>query len=199
MNWSNYKELSEKTLSREFHNNKKDELLLHALLGVNTELEELLSWNKDDVNKQEEIADIFWYIAILDRELDLKLEFSKKEYTKLLKIKNFFHRVFNTNNNKVLNTYKTCSLLLDFLKKKLYYNKEIKTNEFKTLSVKLFDQIVEFGERNNVDIEYILERNIEKLRARYGDKFTSERAINRDLENERKILEGNKLDIQHRG
>lgn len=32
--------------------------------------------------------------------------------------------------------------------------------------------------------------NIEKLRARYPDKFDSEKAINRDLETERAILEG---------
>ncbi len=35
-----------------------------------------------------------------------------------------------------------------------------------------------------------LETNIAKLKARYPDKFTSENAINRDVETERKILEG---------
>lgn len=36
----------------------------------------------------------------------------------------------------------------------------------------------------------ILNTNIAKLRARYPEKFTSEHAINRDLDTERKILEG---------
>lgn len=40
------------------------------------------------------------------------------------------------------------------------------------------------------DWDTVRERNIAKLRARYPDKFTSEDAINRDLETERKILEG---------
>lgn len=40
------------------------------------------------------------------------------------------------------------------------------------------------------DFEQILERNIAKLRARFPEKFTSEQAINRDLETERKVLEG---------
>ncbi len=35
-----------------------------------------------------------------------------------------------------------------------------------------------------------LETNIAKLKARYPDKFTNENAINRDVETERKILEG---------
>lgn len=39
------------------------------------------------------------------------------------------------------------------------------------------------------DFGKILETNIEKLRARYPEKFTSENAINRDLATEREILE----------
>ena len=38
-------------------------------------------------------------------------------------------------------------------------------------------------------IEKLRETNIEKLKARYGDKFTEAAALNRDLETERKILE----------
>jgi hypothetical protein len=35
----------------------------------------------------------------------------------------------------------------------------------------------------------ILNRNIEKLKARYPDKFDTERAITRDLDTERAILD----------
>ena len=42
----------------------------------------------------------------------------------------------------------------------------------------------------NTNIGDILDKNIAKLKARYGDKFSSDRAINRDLETERTILEG---------
>lgn len=41
-----------------------------------------------------------------------------------------------------------------------------------------------------IDPKEMLERNIEKLRVRYPNKFTSEDALNRDLESERKVLEG---------
>lgn len=36
----------------------------------------------------------------------------------------------------------------------------------------------------------IMQKNIDKLRARFPDKFTTERALNRDLVAERKALEG---------
>ena len=83
MNWSEYKILSEKTLSSQFHCDKQDELLLHAVSGVLTELEELTDWNGDEVNKKEEVADSFWYVAILDRVLELNLEIPKITTTKV--------------------------------------------------------------------------------------------------------------------
>ena len=44
----------------------------------------------------------------------------------------------------------------------------------------------------NIDIEEIMQRNIEKLKARYPEKFTQEKALSRNLDAERNILEGNK-------
>lgn len=41
-------------------------------------------------------------------------------------------------------------------------------------------------------MEEAMERNIAKLRHRFPDKFTSEKAITRDLLGEREVLEGNK-------
>jgi NTP pyrophosphatase (non-canonical NTP hydrolase) len=179
MNWSEYKVLSEKTLSTQFHCEKQDELLLHAIVGVLTELEELTDWNGDEVNKKEEVADSFWYVAILDRVLDLNLEIPKVTTTK----------VQITNEKLIIDLYKISSKLLDFLKKKLYYNKPIDLSIFSVLSKDLFNTLCLFCEINNIKTESILDTNIAKLKARYGDKFSSDRAINRDLTTERSILE----------
>ncbi len=45
-------------------------------------------------------------------------------------------------------------------------------------------------DETGLKIEDILVRNIEKLKARFPDKFSEERAIERDLNHERQILEG---------
>jgi len=179
MNWNEYKSLSEKTLSTQFHCEKQDELLLHAVVGVLTELEELTDWNGDEVNKKEEVADSFWYVGILDRVLELNLEIPKVTTTK----------VQITNEKLIIDLYKISSKLLDFLKKKIYYNKTIDLSIFSNLSKDLFDTLCLFCEINNIEIESILDTNIAKLKARYGDKFSSEKAINRDLTTERTILE----------
>lgn len=39
-------------------------------------------------------------------------------------------------------------------------------------------------------LEECMEKNIAKLKARYGDKFTQHAALNRDLDKERDVLEG---------
>jgi len=179
MNWSEYKVLSEKTLSTQFHCEKQDELLLHAVVGVLTELEELTDWDGDEVNKKEEVADSFWYVGILDRVLELNLEIPKTTGIK----------VQITNEKLIIDLYKITSKLLDPIKKKLYYNKPIDLSNFSDLSKKLFNTLCLFCEMNNIETELILDTNIEKLKARYGDKFSSEKAINRDLTTERLILE----------
>ena len=177
MNWEEYKKLSEKTLSTEFHCGKQVENLLHGVVGVITELEELIGWN-DDVNKKEEVADIFWYIALLDRELNLNLKIPSYdvEFTQI------------GNDVLIIQSFKTSSLLLDLLKKKLFYNKNIDITSFSDLTKSLFQSMCIFCNVNDIDVKSILNTNIEKLKARYGEKFTSERAINRNLEREREIL-----------
>lgn len=44
----------------------------------------------------------------------------------------------------------------------------------------------------------IIQQNVDKLKARFPDKFTEERAIERDLTNERRVLEGKSDDFADR-
>lgn len=81
---------------------------------------------------------------------------------------------------------------LDLLKKKIYYNKDIDVQTMVELSTVMFHTMNYYCQVYNTSVSDILDKNIEKLRARYGDKFTSEKAINRDLETERIILETKK-------
>jgi NTP pyrophosphatase (non-canonical NTP hydrolase) len=78
---------------------------------------------------------------------------------------------------------------LDVLKKHIYYGKTIdKVNLAEEIGDLCWYMAIACDELH-VDLEDIMETNIAKLKARYPNKFTSEDAINRDLETERKILE----------
>lgn len=178
MKWSEYKILAEKTLSTEFHCTKKDELLLHATIGVLTEIDELLeNYNNepDPTNIFEEISDISWYLAILGREFDL--EIPEKVETPL------------TDFELILEITKKTLKLLDFLKKKLYYNKPIQDELFIQNTKEILSLVVSFANLYHIELEKCFETNISKLKSRYGEKFSSDRAINRNLDLERTILE----------
>ncbi len=183
MNWNEYLALSEKTLSEEFHSGKKVENLLHGVIGILTELDELIENhekdNFDSINAVEEISDVMWYIAILAREYKIDLsKWSEK------------NDIITGGTEKViLSMIKNSLKLLDILKKKIYYNRVIDDNQFITLTHNVIANVLQYTNYYKIDIHKSFDINIEKLKARYGDKFSSEMAINRNLDIERKILE----------
>lgn len=77
----------------------------------------------------------------------------------------------------------------DMLKKALFYGKPIDQVNLKEEIGDLLWYAALALRALNSDFESVMERNIEKLKARYPQNFTEENAITRDLETERKILE----------
>lgn len=79
--------------------------------------------------------------------------------------------------------------ILDQLKKAIFYGKPIdKVN----LAEEIGDQmwyLAILADTLGVSFDEIQAKNIAKLKARYGAKFTEAAALNRDLDTERKILE----------
>jgi NTP pyrophosphatase (non-canonical NTP hydrolase) len=150
-------------------------------MGILTEVEELLDNHLgeiDEINVLEEIGDVVWYLAIIGREYNMDfptdLPLSHEDPMKI-----------------VVSIIKQTCKLLDMLKKKLYYNKPINDESFKQISTLVMVLTQSYMNYYNIDIKGSFDINISKLQSRYGEKFSSERAINRDLETERKILEGN--------
>lgn len=181
MDWQKYKEESKKTLSTQFHcKEEKVELLLHAVMGILTETEELMDNHliqKDETNILEEVGDITWYLAIIGREYNL--DFNIVQTPKY--IDSF---------DIVISIIKESCKLLDILKKKIFYNKDINNELFKETTTEVMSLIKSYMNHHSIDLEKSFDINIDKLKSRYGDKFSSDRAINRDTEVERKILEG---------
>lgn len=79
--------------------------------------------------------------------------------------------------------------IADVFKKKLAYNKEIDWINIKEEVGDLMFYIANICNINGWDLRDILDTNIAKLKVRYPDKYTDDKAINRDLLSERKELE----------
>ncbi len=78
---------------------------------------------------------------------------------------------------------------LDQLKKHLFYGKDLdETNLIEELG-DLMWYIAVAASALGVTIEKFQRLNIDKLKARYPERFSEERAENRDLDVERKVLE----------
>jgi len=78
---------------------------------------------------------------------------------------------------------------LDTIKKYVYYGKDLdQTNLIEEIG-DIFYYLAIACNALDISFEQVMEKNIEKLKARYGEKFTEEKAINRNITNEREILE----------
>jgi len=79
--------------------------------------------------------------------------------------------------------------LLDALKKALFYGKSIDLVNIKEECGDLLWYISLIIKAVDGDYESIMATNIKKLQTRYPEKFSTEKALNRDLVAERKTLE----------
>jgi hypothetical protein len=161
--------------------------IAHMIMGMNSEFNELYDAT-DDVNRGEELTDYNWYLnnyATL-RGVDIWriTEFHPSDYYKLLKKDDYIEQL-----------QVSVSKLTDLEKKHLAYKREI-------TQLQIIDAIVDVAERLNdcyvyfnLNAEDCMQKNIDKLKARFPEKFAEgydwrHDANNRDLEKERKILEG---------
>jgi NTP pyrophosphatase (non-canonical NTP hydrolase) len=88
--------------------------------------------------------------------------------------------------------------LLDAFKKHIYYKKELDVVNIGEEIADIQWYLFNLCRLLNLDMEQLLEANIAKLKARYGDKFSTEKAINRDLDTERDILEVGVISSENR-
>ena len=78
---------------------------------------------------------------------------------------------------------------VDAYKKAWAYGRDLDLTNVKEEIGDLLFYVVNFARFNNFDLEEVMKTNIEKLKVRYPEAYSNEKAINRDLETERKILE----------
>ncbi len=79
--------------------------------------------------------------------------------------------------------------ILDAFKKNIYYKKELDVVNLKEEIGDVMWYVAILCRELNLDMGDILQTNIDKLKARYPDKFTNHQALFRDLKTERTILE----------
>lgn len=77
---------------------------------------------------------------------------------------------------------------LDALKKHIFYGKDLDRVNLAEELGDLFWYMAIVADELGFEFESVMEKNIAKLKARYGEKFSEEKAESRDLKTEREIL-----------
>lgn len=172
MKINEYQKLAKKTCAN-LDNVLLNTNLLHCELGVLTECGEILDIFKkkiaygkelDIVNVGEEIADVAWYIVN-------EATFTHRELTELK------------------NRWTPISSDLEFINSvQLLMRHYVSDRPMIALEDRL-GLLVNMATYFSLDFEELLGTNIAKLKARFPNNFNSEDALNRDLDNERRILE----------
>lgn len=175
MNIETYLIESARTASPSFYCTTQNDInLLHAIIGMVTEVAELENYT-DEVNLGEELGDMMWYLALAYRAIDVK-PFDKDVSEMMSTVANIQIQ-FQV---KVLD--KELKDLLDKMKKKIFYNKPIVDLQTKLDYVWVCIQLI--ANAALLNIEDVMERNINKLKVRYPEKFTERNAISRNLGDE---------------
>lgn len=149
--------------------------LSHMVLGLGSEISELQEAveNEDIVNVGEELTDMMWYLGNYNRMRGYKLK--KHDNNVYYNILDLTHAV---------------STLQDYVKKFIAYGKEIDIVKEKETLKQISEILYSMYKSNGLDMDDCLQKNIDKLKARYPHNFDAELAVNRDLTKEREILEG---------
>lgn len=178
--------------------------LVHMALGVAGEVGEIIDAVKkvliygkapDTINFKEEVGDITWYIACLLKELAVDP----------LVMQRFLDRGVVAGKTIQAKIAAEAPSSMELGRVVLHINKEVAELAFDlaqlseegvatSVAIGFIERLSNFtgviAGLVDVDVSQAMERNIEKLKERYGDKFSAHAALNRDLGAERRVLEG---------
>jgi len=156
--------------------------LSHMVLGIISEQEELLQAlvNEDEVNQREEMADICWYLANY-------CTIRGYNFYKLVEKYKYEFELEHWEEENVCTFDVYTSKLADYVKKYIAYGKPI-DRELEERALGGIIYSFQF-EDCNFDFDTDLERNINKLKVRFPENFTEDKALSRDLKKEREVLE----------
>ena len=171
MNWNEYRIETLRTLP------DLGSLLLnsiHMTSGIMTELIEVDDLNTIDKyyssHFADEIGDVFWYISNYCNFHDIEIDESTREI------------------RGIPNSLQSAGKLLDFDKKLLAYNKpynrEMQIRCINNLFVMLRFRVMSHG----LNLDTIFNKNIEKLKIRFPEKFSGEQAINKNEQKEKEVF-----------
>lgn len=165
--------------------------IMHAALGVGGEAGEIAEEiyaasmagrELDTVNLGEEAGDVTWFLAALTRHLELDSPAVDKAFqagaAREFSVQDAANRI-SIGGGKIIDT----------VKRNLIYGKPLDADALADSVIECWTAAGSFCAAIGQPPERVMEANIAKLSARFGDKYTDQRANFRDLSAERETLD----------
>ena len=144
---------------------------IHMMLGVTGEFfkEMYVAIGSEDNEKAaDEIGDVLWYLAGLARSFGMSSFIAKDNES---------------------DVFIAIGSIAEALKKKFVYGKDYDLEEMQESVFKIYETLEEACESADLDIKLVMQKNIEKLRIRFPEKFEKDLAINKDDSAEKKVFQ----------
>ncbi|CAH9017221.1 NTP pyrophosphohydrolase [Vibrio phage 150E35-1] len=182
----NYVQLAMRTNSTVVGTHPVHPDIIHSALGMADEileLQEAIS-KRDTPNIGEEIGDLCWFYALAGNDLATSIDIFWIDDPKFdtVNVERYLGRAINT--------------YVSHVKKAYAYGKPYLEEDRLKHLLMIWACLTEVAKKYNFNIEDIMQTNIEKLRIRFPDKFTTDAADSRNLDAERELLESAVISVQ---
>ena len=159
--------------------------VLHAGIGICTEIDELYNSGNDRVNQMEEIGDFFWYAALMCAVFGIEWD----DMVSMAEPHEASGNPLHWLNEPVIITCEA-SQIADLIKKSIFYGKPLDKQSVLIRLAILVRSCEKMLSDCGFTVEQAMERNIAKLFKRFPEKFNDTDATVRNLSEERRALEG---------
>lgn len=160
--------------------------LSHVAFGLASELGEVVQAlrKNDPVNLIEELGDLMWYVGLA--ELTINPNVNEVAFASTPKKS---YSITDETRDSVFDLVIHVSELVDLVKKKAFYGKEIKPGAMESEIENIKLVVSKMADGIGADLQTVCEVMCAKLMKRYAGGYTDKKAIERNVEVEREIME----------
>lgn len=158
---------------RTLNNKTRDMNIVHCAMGMSGEAGEVaeLESLQSTIGLEGELGDCSWYAAVCAEQVGMKFSHVVSQARALVAVLKM---------DSLLAMVISSSTILEGTKKHLFYGKPIDTDGVKSQLPYYVAGVISYATMAGLVYEEVVFKNINKLAARYPEKFDSDRAINRD-------------------